>query len=105
METIVVYAIGVRSEQFLYHSLGQQPMSNLVKLSRLMKKFSIQALYSDRSVYMTDSSSVPISAVLTNEQLLREKRMCAKFQIAISKTKGLVRVDTNRRIDRPTWLN
>ena len=43
--------------------------------------------------------SDPISAMPTNEQLLRGKRMYAKFQIDISKSEGLIRVYTHRRSD------
>ena len=61
-----------------------------------MKKFFIQALYSDCSVCMAAISySDPISAVPTNEQLLKEKWACAKFQIEISKTEGLFRIYTD----------
>ena len=42
--------------------------------------------------------SGPISAALTNMQLFEEKRMCAKFQIDIPKTEGLVCVYTDRRL-------
>ena len=64
-----------------------------MKISRKKKKFSIQALVSDRSVCMAAICySGPISMVSTNKQFLGEKRTCAKFQIDISKIKGLVRV-------------
>ena len=41
---------------------------------------------------------VPITAVPTNEQLLREKKTCAKFQIDISKTEVLARVYTDKKL-------
>ena len=44
--------------------------------------------------------SGPISAIPTNEQLLDEKTLYAKFKIDISKTKRLVRVYTNGRTGR-----
>ena len=47
----------------------------------------------------------PISSVPTNEQLIAEIRICAKLQIPISKTEGLVRVYTDRRMDRRARLN
>ena len=40
----------------------------------------------------------PIS-VPTNKQLLKEKRSCAKFQIGISKTEGLVCVYIDGQTD------
>ncbi len=77
-----------------------------MKIPRQMKEFSIQALDSDCSVCMAAICySDPISAVPTNEQLLCEKSTGAKFQIDISKTEGLVRVYTDGRTDRRTWLN
>ena len=53
--------------------------------------------------------SGPISAVPTNKQILGEKGMCAKFQIDISKTAGLVHVlytdrQTNRRADGKGYI-
>ena len=76
-------------------------MPNFVKFSRLLKKFSIQVLDSDRSVCMSAICySGPISAVTTNEQLLMEKSMYSKFQNDISKTEGLVRVHTDRQTER-----
>ena len=81
-------------------------MPNCVKIPRQMKEFSIQTLDSDCSVCMAAICySGPISAVPTNEQLLGKKKTCSKFQIDISKTEGLVRVYTDGRTDRRTWLN
>ena len=78
-------------------------MPNIVNISRRMKKFSIQTLDSDCSVYMAAICySDPISAVPTNEQLLGEKKKCSKFQIDISKTEGLVRVYTDGQTDGQT---
>ena len=78
-------------------------MPNFVKISRQMKKLSIQALDSNRPVCMAAICfNGPMLALPTNEQLFREKRTCAKFQIDIdylSKTEGLVRVCTNRQTD------
>ena len=76
-------------------------MPNFVKISRQMKKLSIQVLDYDRSVCMaTICNRGPISSVSTNESLLGEKRTCAKFQIDSSEIEGLIRVyTTNRRID------
>ena len=63
------------------------------------KKFSTQKLDSNSSVRMTAISySYPISAIPTNEQLLGEKRTCAKFYNDISKT------ETIRRAHRRTWV-
>ena len=63
-----------------------------------MKKFSAQALDSDRSICMAAICySDPIS-----DQLLEENRTYVKFQIDISKTEGLVRVYTGKRMDRQT---
>ena len=51
-----------------------------------MKEFSIQVLASDLSVCMAAICySNPISVVPTNEWLLGEKKIDAKFQIDISK--------------------
>ena len=47
-------------------------MPNLMKISRQMKKLSIQAL---------DSYRGPLSTVPTNEQRLGEKGTCAKFLV------------------------
>ena len=53
-----------------------------MKIPRQMKKFSIEAFDSDRSVCMTAKCySGPISAVPTNEQLLSEESSGAKFLI------------------------
>ena len=61
-------------------------MPNFVKIARQIKKFSIQALDSDRLVCMPAiCCSGPITAVATNEQILGEKRTRAKFQIDIDK--------------------
>ena len=74
-------------------------MPHFVKISCQIKKFSIQTLYSDRSVCMAViCHSGPISAFPTNEQLLGEQRTCAKFQIDVSKTE-------NRQTDGQIWLN
>ena len=71
-------------------------MSNSAKITRQMKKFSIQGFYFDITIYVAAICySDPISAVQTNKQLLRKKRMWAKFQIAISKAEGLVSVYTD----------
>ena len=71
-----------------------------MKISRQIKRFSIQALDSYRSVYMVAICySGLISAVPTNEQRLGEKRTCAKFQIDISKTEGLVRIYADEQTD------
>ncbi len=40
-------------------------------------------------------SNKQVSAIPTNEQLLGEKRTCAKFQINISRSEGLIRVYTD----------
>ena len=57
-------------------------MPNFVKISRQIKKLSIQALHSDRSVCRAAICySGPISAIPINEQLLSDKRSVAKFQI------------------------
>ena len=76
-------------------------MPNFVKIFCQIKKFYIQGLDFDRSVCMTAISNCgPIPAIPENERPLGEKRTCAKFQIDISKTEGLVRVYTDGR----TWL-
>ena len=78
-------------------------MLNLVQISRRIKTFSVQALYSDRSVCMAAICyKSSISAVSTNEQLLSEERICAKFQIDSLTTEGLVRIYTERRTDGRT---
>ena len=103
-----LYAIVIRFEQFLrkqHHCLRQYSMPNFMKIPRRMKEFSIQALYSDRSVCMAAiCCRHPISAIPTNEQLLGEKRTCTKFQFDISKTQGLVRVYTDRQTNKSTKL-
>ena len=48
--------------------------------------------------------SGPISPVPTNKVLLHDKITGAKFQIDIS-TEGIVRIYTDKRTDRWTWLN
>ena len=69
-----------------------------MKIPCQIKKFSIQALDSDRSVRMaTVCYRDPITAAPTNEPFLGEKRACAKFQIDISKTEGLARAYTDSR--------
>ena len=63
-----------------------------MKISRQMKKFSIQVLDSDCSVCMTAVCySGAISAIATNEQLFGEKWSYIKFKIDISKTERLFR--------------
>ena len=63
-------------------------MPNFVNIPRQMKKFSIPALDSDRSICLAAICfSGPMSAVPTNEQ-----RSYPKFKIDISNTEGLVRV-------------
>ena len=58
-----------------------------------MKKFSMQALDSERSVCMgAVCYSGPMSAIPTNGQLLGKKRIGAKFQ---RKTEGLVCIYTD----------
>ena len=64
-------------------------MPNFFKISRQIKKLSIQTL---DSIIQLPCYSCPISAVLANEQLLGEKRTFEKFQINISKNEGLVRI-------------
>ena len=67
-----------------------------MKLSRQMKKSSMQALDSDRSACMAAICySGPISAVPTNEQHFGEKQSYPKFKIYISKTERRVCVYTN----------
>ena len=68
-----------------------------MKISRAVKKFSIQAADFDRSVCMAAICyNGPISAVLTNEQLLGEKMACVKFHINILKTEGLVGISNSK---------
>ena len=77
-------------------------MPNLVKISRQIGKFSLQRLEFDLLVciiVILVCFSSPISAVSTYEQPLPKKRTCAKFQIDISKTEGLLRVYTNKQRD------
>ena len=65
-----------------------------------MKEFPIQTLDSDCSVFMAAICySGPISVVPTNEQLLCEKRIGAKFQIDSLKTEELVFIYTDRQTD------
>ena len=83
-------------------------MKNFVEISRQMKNVSIQGLVFERSVRMAAISyNSPISAVPTNEQLLGEKKTCAKFQIGTSKTERVVRVykdgQTDRQTDMTKW--
>ena len=66
-----------------------------LKIKFIKKKMSIKSLDSDRLVCMIYSG--PMLAILTDEQLSEEKRMYANFQINISKTEGLVRVNTDQR--------
>ena len=67
-------------------------MPNFVKIPRQMKEFSIQVLYSDRSICMTAICySGPILVVPINEQLLKKKITCAKFHYDVLKTERLVR--------------
>ena len=73
-------------------------MLNFVKISRQIKKFSIQELNFERSVCMAAICfSGPITAIPTNEQHLEVKRSCASLQNDISKTEALVCVYTERR--------
>ena len=59
-------------------------MQDLLQICCQINKFSIQDLGFDRSVCMAAIRySGPISELPTNEQLLAEKRTCAKFQINI----------------------
>ena len=61
-------------------------MPNFVKISRQIKKFSIEELDVDRLVCMADICySDSISAVPTNGLIFGEKSTCAKFRIDISK--------------------
>ena len=70
-------------------------MPNFVKISLKMKKLSIQARHSDRSVCMAAICySGAMSAIPTNKQLLGEKRMSAKLQVDNLKTEALVCVYT-----------
>ena len=52
------------------------------------------ALKTKYGSYMLWWSNIGFGTVLTNEQLLEEKRTCVKFQIDISKNKGPVPVYT-----------
>ena len=71
--------------------------SVIVPLTCQVKNFSIQGHCLDRSFCMAAVRySGAITAVPTNEQLIEDKRMCAKFQIDISKADRLGRVYTNR---------
>ena len=73
-------------------------MPNFVKISREIKKISIQELDFDGLVCVTAiCCSGLISVVPKNEQLHWVKRTCLKFQNDISKTEGLVREGTDRR--------
>ena len=66
-------------------------MSNLVKISCLLKNISIQELDYDRLVCMAAICySGLISTVSIDEQILGEKRTCVKFQSDTSKTEDLV---------------
>ena len=66
-------------------------MPNFVQISFQIKKFFIQKVNFDRSVYMSAISYCdPMWTVPTNEQLLGEEETCAKFEIDISKTEVLV---------------
>ena len=71
-----------------------------MKLPPQMKKFSIQALDSDRSVYMAGISySGPITSTQTDEQFLAEKKTCAKCQNDISKTSSRIYRQTDKQTD------
>ena len=91
-----LYTIVNRFFWRLHYSLRQQPLPNFVNISRQTPKCH-------RSVCMTAiCHNGPISAVPTNNELLGEKRKCAKFQADIWKTERLVHVYTTyRRTDRP----
>ena len=79
-------------------------MPNFVKISCQMKELSIQAFYTDCSVYMAAiCNSGPISAVPTNEHFLGEERTGAQFQFDSLKTERLVRIYIDRWTDRWTW--
>lgn len=58
-------------------------------LSSRTKKEKMSQLY--------DNYCCPMLGTPTIEQLLRQKRACAKYHIDISQTKGLVRVHTEGR--------
>ena len=62
------------------------------------KNFDTRTRYWSFSLYVT-----------TNKKFLGKKITCAKFQIEISKTEGLVHVytykHTDRSTNRPTWPN
>ena len=74
-------------------------MPNFLKISRQMKKFFIQELGFNRSVFR---QLYPIEARYRQfRQLLVEQKTWAKFQIDNSRIEGLARVYTDRR----TWLN
>ena len=80
----------------------QYPYKHKGSLQELdsVKKYSKQAFNSYCSACMAAICyRDPISAVPTNEQLLSEERIGAKFQIDSLKTEGLVRVYTDRRTD------
>ena len=71
-----------------------------MNIPRQIKKFSMQALYSDGSVCMAAIYYIgSISTVPRNEQLLSEERTRAKFQIDSLKTERLVRRRTDRQTD------
>ena len=66
-------------------------MSNFVKISHQIKKFSIPVLDFGGSVCMAVICySGPISAISTTEQLLGDKITCTKLQIYISKKQTLI---------------
>lgn len=66
-------------------------MPNFVEIICQIKIFSIQELVFDRYVGKSAISySGPMFTVPINTQLLKDKWMCEKTQIDISKTDGLI---------------
>ena len=70
---------------------------------RQIKKLSIQALDSNRSVCMVVYAIEVRYQPFRNEQLPGNKSTGAQFQNVISKTEGLVRIYTARQMDMAKW--